>query len=182
MRYKNFILGLVAVAALALLPTAARADALSFAFTPNTYTGAAGSVVTLMGTFTNGPGAITFTGYNASLQSGLSLSPNGNPGSQPFDALVGMPGSSTLGPIPLFNLLIDPGTPDGTVFTFAFNQFIVFYDPSTPGSPDEAAANFQIVVRNGGPNIPEPASIMLLGTGLAGVAAGLRKRWRAKKE
>jgi hypothetical protein len=181
MRYKNFILGLVAFAALALLPTAARADALSFAFTPNTYTGAAGSVVTLFGTFHNGPGAITFTGYTADLQAGLSLSPNGNPGSQPFDALVGMAGNTTL-VATLFNLLIDPGTPDGTVFTFAFNQFTVFYDPSTPGSPDEAAANFQIVVRNGGPNIPEPASIMLLGTGLAGVAAGLRKRWRAKKE
>ena len=180
MRYKNFILGLVAVAALALLPTAARADALSFAFTPSTYTGAAGSVVTLFGTFNNGPGAITFTGYQADLQAGLSLSPNGNPGSQPFDALVGMAGSSSLGPIALFNVLIAPGTPDGTVFTFAFNQFTVFYDSSTQ-NPDEAAANFSIVVRNGGPNIPEPTSIMLLGTGLAGVAAGLRKRWRVKK-
>ena len=182
MRYKNFILGLVAIAALALLPTAARADALSFSFTPSTYTGAAGSVVTLLGTFTNGPGAITFTGYQADLQTGLSLSPNGNPGSQPFDALVGLASNQTLGPIALFNVLIAPGTPDGTVFTFAFNQFTVFYDPSTPGSPDEAAANFQITVRNGGPgNIPEPTSIMLLGTGLAGVAAGLRKRWRVKK-
>src|SRR2546426_10451450 len=108
MRYKNFILGLVAIAALALLPTAARADALSFAFTPNTYTGAAGSVVTLIGTFTNGPGAITFTGYQANLQAGLSLSPNGNPASPPFDALGGMPGPSTLRPIALFNLLTAP--------------------------------------------------------------------------
>ena len=177
MRYKQFILGLVAVAALALLPTAARADNVSFAFTPTTYTASAGSVVTLFGTFTNGPGAITFSGYADSMQAGLSLSGV----TQPFDALIGMAGSSTLGPIALFNVLIAPSTPDGTVFTFAFNQFTVFYDPSSPNSPDEAAATFSIVVRNGGPNVPEPASIMLFGTGLAGVAAGLRKRWRAKK-
>ncbi len=114
MRYKQFILGLVAVAALALLPTAARADNVSFAFTPSTYTASAGSVVTLFGTFTNGAGAITFSGYSDSLQAGLSLSPNGNPGSQPFDALVGLSSNQTLGPIAFFNVLIAAGTPDGT--------------------------------------------------------------------
>jgi len=86
-----------------------------------------------------------------SLQSGLSLSG----AVQPFDALVGLAGNQTLGPIALFNVLIDPSTPDGTVFTFAFNQFTVFYNASNQ-NPDEAAANFSIVVRNGGPNVRSP--------------------------
>ncbi len=177
MRYKNFILGLVAVAALALLPTVARADGVSFQFNPNTYTASSGSVVTLFGTFINGPNAILFTGYDNSFQSGLSLFG----ATQPFDALVVLSSNQTLGPIALFNVLIDPSTPDGTVFTFAFNQFTIFYDTSVVGVSDEAAANFSIIVQNGAPNVPEPTSMVLLGTGLAGVAASLRKRWRAKK-
>lgn len=182
MRYKNFILTLVAVAAFGLLPTAARADGVTFTFVPSSYTASAGSVVTLFGTFTNGTGAITFTGYMESLQAGLSMSPDNSFGSQPFDFLTGLADGETSGPIALFNILIAPGTPDGTVFTFAFNDFTIFYESST-GNEVAVAANFSITVRNQTPGeIPEPISMVLLGTGLVGVAARVRKRRRASKE
>lgn len=178
MRYKQLVMALVALVALALLPTAARADDVTFSFTPSAYNGAAGSVVTLFGTFENGPGAITFTGYLESLQAGLTLFG----AVQPFDSIVGLASNQTLGPVARFNVMIAAGTPDGTVFSFAANQFSVFYQPSV-GDEVEVAANFSITVQGGGPGgdpIPEPATMVLLGTGLAGVAARLRKRRRAK--
>jgi hypothetical protein len=174
------LLALAAIAVLAFVPAQTKADNLTCSFTPSSYTASAGSVVTLFGTFSNGPNTINFSGYNASIQSGLSLFPNGDPGSQPFDALVGMPGNTTLGPIALFNLLIDPSTPAGTVFSFAANQFQIFYFDSALNEA-EVAANFSIVVQGGTPgSVPEPASMMLLGTGLASLAAGLRRRRRSK--
>jgi len=176
MRLKNFLLAVATFAVLALLPATSRADSLVFTFAPVTYTAAAGSVVTLQGTFQNGTGAITFTGYDASLQTGLSLSPSGAPGSQPFDLLVGLAGGATSGPIPLFNVLIAPGTPDGTVFTFAGNFFEIFYDGQTQS--DSASSNFSIVVRNQAGAIPEPATILLLGTGLASASLAMRHKRR----
>jgi PEP-CTERM motif len=169
MRHKNFILGLVAFAALALLPTAARADNLSFSFTPSSYVGQSGGTVTLFGSLTNGAGAITFAGFGDSIDSRLSFS-----GAQAFDSIAGMSSNQVLNNVALFTLLIDPTTPDGTVFTLALNQITLFYDPTS--GPDEAAANFSITVRNQAPQVPEPTTMVLLGTGLLGAAAARRRK------
>src|SRR5690242_16973891 len=156
MKQKKLLLTIAAFFAVVLLPATTRADNLSVTFTPSSYNASAGSVVTLFATFNNGAGAINFLGYQENLQSGLSLSPDNNFGSQPFDSLTSLSSNGSLGPVAVFNILIAPGTPNGTVFTFASNQFLFFYETAAGGEAT-AAANFSITVQNGA--VPEPASM-----------------------
>ena len=113
-KIKHLVLALTAIGYLVFLPTTTKADNLTFTFTPSSYVASAGSTVTLFATFNDGAGEINFLGSLANLQAGLSLS-----GFQPFDNdpafFAFVAGGGSLGPIAIFNVIIAPATPNGTV-------------------------------------------------------------------
>jgi len=175
MRLSHLTLVLAACAALALMPTTTRADSLSLVLNPANYVGQAGGSVTLMGTFTNGAGAITWNGFQ--------LNASGAPGDltdaavQPIDYFTGGLGSgAVLGPTAIFTINIAPSVANGTLFPLGGNSLTIFYVGAN-GHESQVDVNFEIRVQNGPPpQVPEPATLLLLSSGLAGLAAYKRRR------
>jgi PEP-CTERM motif len=171
-KFKHLLIAMSALAVLAIIPTAVKADPITFTLDDN-HSVAAGSSVTFFGTLSNGGPPTTFL-------NGISFSfASGAPGSISFDdtAFFGLPislasGDST-GLAAFFDAvvsaLVPPGVYVGTV--------------SVLGGEDANAQNilgtqeFSITVTGGQDPVPEPATMLLLGSGLAGAAA-LRRRKR----
>lgn len=157
-----------AVMALCLVFLASKdvnADPVTFTLTNPNQVGTVGSVLTFMGSLTNvAPPTVTIVGNNFSgLPVTLTLDDT------PFVInFLGqsITGGSTLGPLSVFTVTIEVGTAPG----FYNGVFSVFFD-SDGGTGQET--NFQTfsvtVLAEAGEPIPEPMTLLLLGSGLAGI-------------
>jgi len=163
--------------AIMLLPIAAQADPITLSLTPNTQTGVPGSLLTFGGSLTNTSTSLLFI-------NGLNLQLNAPSGSFTLDDsafFINVPpqllaGQST-NTIPLFTVTLGNGVLPGT-YT---GSLTILGGLTGADFNDLGSQFFQITVQSPTDPVPEPATIILLGTGLAGVVARARKRRKARR-
>lgn len=154
-----------------------------------TITSSAGLEITVAGNGTIVPGAVVATGWNLDLTNGpgsihlctIGPSPCGG-GVSPAHGIIGPPNGSGIysnangsiaGNLPhnpflsqtaTFSLFV-PGVTDQTLVTSAVFSFNTTAGDNVPGTPRQPL-----------PSVPEPASLTLLGTGLAYLSSRMRRR------
>jgi len=150
---------------LLLLPQAVRAESLMLSISPTSLSGTPGGTVTFMGTITNTTGFtlnatdifINFSGFEPSVITPLQLlgTPDFVLPNNTFSPVVG-----------LFTVTLAPGAAAGT---YTFDLFLQDINNNLSNT-----VTVSVVV--GASAVPEPATLLLLMTGLAGAAVTRQKR------
>ena len=171
-KFKQFLIATFTLAVVALAPAIVKADPVLFAL-QDSVTVSAGGSATLTGSISNGgPPRVWLTSWTFTFSNPL-LSANDA-------ALAGLPffldSMQSYGPVAFFDVVAGAGLAPGL-----YTGSISIFGGDDEGDEDvDYTQGFTINVVGGQNPIPEPTTMLLLGSGLAGAAALRRRRRQAK--
>ena len=166
------LLGTAVLAVLAFT-WGARADSVDIGLTQTSQTAAPGSIITFDATVTNpSPTNTIYLNGDSSVTSSTLLTVDDTPFLTNFP--LSLDPSQASGPLALFNVFIDPNTPDGT---YDLNSFSVLGGLDGSAFETLGTTDFSVIVASPVLTAPEPATLSLLLLGLFSlVSIGVLKR------
>ncbi len=152
--------------------TAARADSIGITLTETTVSGTAGSTVEFFATLTNLSSSTIFLNGDSSTTSSAFLTVSDNPFNN--NAPLSLAPGASSGPFELFDVLIAAGTAPGV---YTLNDFTILGGLTGPDFNSVGSTTFTVDVVS---PVPEPATLVLVGSGLLGLV--IRRRIKTKQK
>ena len=160
------------VAALFILTPALKADTLTLVLSPTTYNVSPGQSFTVNGTLTQSSPDLFGPSFPNTPFGGVPITSFSlDPAFTTF--LNGQSSALTLYSGPMIDITVDPSATIGTPFSGALE--VQGFDSKTISTLDTGTVPFTGMIVGAAP-VPEPSSLLLLGTGLVGLVAAMRRK------